>query len=165
MEKKNHIFQLLLIFPISVLGEKVTKCCPLDQVLSSDGCVNLPAGLSLPKVRIETNLVSFSWLKDQNKLKTGIYPSCLQQEEVYPDFTETAADTDNVPHFSEDGVFIHELKYFRPGHYCVDGELDTDDYYEADAKDSVIYEKVVLCEEKSEAINNCNMGDKNCYSR
>ena len=51
------------------------------------------------------------------------------------------------------------------GHFGDEKRLHTDDYYEADVKESVIYEKIVLCEEKSEAINNCNTGDKNCYSR
>ena len=122
-------------------------------------------GTTLPKLRAGGNLVSFQWLQGQNKLRAGFTPSCVRLGEVFPDFTETATSEENVPHFSEDGVFVHELRFYLPGEYCVDGELDTEEYqYEGEGDEGgVVYEKVVVCEEKGEMVGSCEVEDPNCY--
>ena len=126
-------------------------------------------GTNLPKLRVMGNLVSFQWLKRQNKLEEGLTPRCVKLGEVFPDFTETAASEENIPHFSEDGVFIHELQYYLPGQYCVDGELSTEQYlYEeekGDEGEQVAYEKVVVCEEKGMNVGGCNLEDPGCNPR
>ena len=73
-----------------------------------------------------------------------------------------------MPHFSQDGVFIHELRYYRPSAYCVDGELDTEeyDYEEEEGGEQLSYMKVMLCEEKGESMGGCKGNeDQNCYHR
>ena len=85
--------------------------------------------------KVEGSLDDFQWLAEQNRLHAGQTPSCVKLGEVFPDFTETATAEENVPHFNEDGVFIHKLRFYLPGQYCVDGEMDTGDYqyqYEGD---------------------------------
>ena len=105
----------------------------------------------------------------QKKLKAGFTPSCVKVGEVFPDFTETATSQENVPHFSEDGVFIHELRFYLPGQYCVDGELDTEEYqYEDDGEEEegrIVYAKVVVCEEKGKVVASCEVEGPNCYHR
>ena len=128
-------------------------------------------GTALPKIRVGGGLVSFKWLKDQKMLKEGVTPRCVQPGEVFPDFTETATSEENVPHFSQDGVFIHELRYYRPAAYCVDGELDTEEYqYEEEEEEEegeeLSYLKVMLCEEKGESMGGCKGNeDQSCYHR
>ena len=130
-------------------------------------------GTSLPRIRVEASLVTFKWLKDQNRLKTGSEPSCVKLGEVFPDFTETATLKENMPHFSEDGAFIHELQYYLPGAYCVDGEVETELYeqYEEEEEEQNIgdqssYIKVILCEEKGESMGGCRAVEQNnCYNR
>ena len=125
-------------------------------------------GTALPKIRVGGSLVSFKWLKGQKMLKEGLTPSCVKLGEVFPDFTETATLEENVPHFTEDGVFIHELRYYRPGDYCVDGELDTEQY---DEEKEVVgggqpsYIKVMTCEEKGKSMGGCKVDDPNCHHR
>ena len=124
-------------------------------------------GTTLPKLRVGGSLVSFQWLAGQKKLQEGLTPSCVRLGEVFPDFTETATTEENFPHFSEDGVFIHELRFYLPGQYCVDGELDTEEYqYEGEGDEGgVAYEKVVVCEEKGKEVGSCDEEDPNCYRR
>ena len=126
-------------------------------------------GTTLPKLRVGGSLVSFQWLARQKKLQTGFTPSCVRLGEVFPDFTETATSEENVPHCSEDGVFIHELRIYLPGQYFVDGELDTEEYqyqYEGDGdKGGLAYEKVAVCEEKGKVMGSCKVEDPNCYHR
>ena len=162
------LLHLLLFPPARISCQKVVKCCPLDQVMSEGGCVNLPAGTSLPSVRVMGSLVTFQWLAGQDMVQEGPTPSCTKLGEVYPDFTETAASEDNVPHFSDDGVFVHELKYYLPGQYCVDGELEAEqDYYGEGEQENqeVAYEKVVMCEEKAKNMGECALEDSNCHPR
>jgi hypothetical protein len=120
----------------------------------------MKSGTALPKIRVGGSLASFKWLKDQKMLKEGSTPRCVKQGEVFPDFTETAAVEKSVPHFSEDGVFIHELRYYRPGGYCVDGEVDIEGGGEQSS-----YIKVMVCEEKGESMGGCKDEDQNCYDR
>ena len=124
-------------------------------------------GTALPKIRVGGGLVSFKWLKDQKMLKEGVTPRCVKPGEVFPDFTETATSEENVPHFSQDGVFIHELRYYRPSAYCVDGELDTEEYQyeEEEGGEELSYMKVMLCEEKGKSMGGCKDKDQNCYHR
>ena len=124
------------------------------------------------RIRVEGSLVSFHWLKEQDMLQEGATPRCVKPGEVFPDFTETATSEENEPHFSEDGVFTHELRYYLPGHYCVDGERDTDygeeDYQgeeEYEGEEQVVYLKVVVCEEKGEDVEVCEHEEQNCYPR
>ena len=76
-----------------------------------------------------------------------------------------------MPHFSEDGVFIHELQYYLPGEYCVDGEVDTEQYEdeeEEEKEDDDIgpsYIKIILCEEKGKSMGGCSAEEAQCYKR
>ena len=65
-----------------------------------------------------SDLVSFKWLKDQKMLREGVRPRCEAQEDIVPDFYEAGARrglgyTRDLPFFSHDGVFVHEMKYYR----------------------------------------------------
>ena len=119
------------------------------------------------RIRVEGSLVSFKWLKEQDMLQEGATPRCVKPGEVFPDFTETATSEENEPHFSEDGVFTHELRYYLPGHYCVDGERDVE--YEGEeyqgGEEQAVYLKVVVCEEKGEHVGVCDHEEQNCYPR
>ena len=75
------------------------------------------SGTALPKIRVEGTLVSFKELKDQKMLRQGSTPRCVQQEQILPDFVDTSQ------YFSQDGVFVQPAMFFRPGAYCVDGQL------------------------------------------
>ena len=154
-------------------GSKIPKCCPLGQLLFSGVCVDMKGGAELPKIRMAGSLVTFQWLKDQQMLTEGFSPKCIDSGEVFPDFKETATSEANLPHFTKDGVFIHELMYFRPEDYCVDGELDSYEYQEEmygeeeedyEAED-VSYIKVKLCEERAESMGGCEDEGENCYPR
>ena len=160
---------LLLIPEIS--GHKISKCCPLGEILFSGVCVDMRRRKDLPKIRVGSNLLTFHHLKEQNLLEEGHDPSCKESGEVFPDFLETATLDANQPYFSPDGVFIHELNYYRPEDYCVDGELDSYEYQEEmmgekDAgEDGVSYIKVQMCEELAGRMGGCLVDKKNCYSR
>ena len=131
--------------------------------------MSMKSGTALPKIRVGASLVSFKWLKDQKMLKIGSTPKCDKQEGVFPDFTEMAASKENMPHFSEDGVFIHELRYYRPAAYCVDGQLDTESYDAEEEEErgggQPSYIKVVVCEDKWESMRSCQANDQNCHHR
>ena len=65
-----------------------------------------------------SDLVSFKWLKDQKMLREGVRPRCEAQTDIVPDFYEAGARrglgyTRDLPFFSHDGVFVHEMKYYR----------------------------------------------------
>jgi hypothetical protein len=122
----------------------------------------MKSGTALPKIRVGGSLASFKWLKDQKMLKQGATPRCVQPAGFFPDFTETATSEENMPHFSEDGVFIHELRFYRPGVYCVDGELDME---QEEGGEQPSYVKVMVCEEKGESMGGCKEEDQNCYHR
>ena len=104
-------------------------------------------------------------------------PRCVKPGEVFPDFTETATAEENQPHFSEDGVFSHELRYYLPGDYCVDGErlmeygeekYEREEYEgeeEYEGGEQAVYLKVVVCEEKGEDVEVCEHEERNCYQR
>ena len=66
-----------------------------------------------------SDLVSFKWLKDQKMLREGARPRCETHSDIVPDFYEAGARlggfTRDLPHFSHDGVFVHEMKYYREG--------------------------------------------------
>ena len=123
--------------------------------------MDMEGGAELPKIRVGGKLLSFKWLKEQGMLNEGNAPICTDSGEVFPDFTETASLEANVPHFSQDGVFIHELMYYRPEDYCVDGELDTYEYQEEEGKENkedgeeLSYIKVMLCEERAASMGGC----------
>ena len=127
----------------------------------------------MPRIRVGGTLITFHKLKEQNLLEEGHVPSCIESGEVFPDFLETATLDANQPYFSPDGVFIHELNYYRPEDYCVDEELDSYEYQEErvgeeeeEARDdSVSYIKVQICEEQAESMGGCLADKKNCYSR
>ena len=133
--------------------------------------MDMEGGAELPKIRVGGKLLSFKWLKEQGMLNEGNAPSCTDSGEVFPDFTETASLEANVPHFSQDGVFIHELMYYRPEDYCVDGELDTYEYQEEEGKESeedveeLSYIKVMLCEERAASMGGCEDKTRSCYPR
>ena len=128
-------------------------------------------GTELPKIRVGGHLLTFQQLKDQNLLEEGYVPSCTESGEVFPDFLETATLDANQPYFSPDGVFIHELEYYRPEDYCVDGELDSYEYQEdimeeeEVGQDGESYIKVMMCEEQASSMGECLEDKKNCYSR
>ena len=48
-------------------------------------------------------------------LKQLSRPKCEINEEIVPDFQEINVDVDSLPYLSHDGVFVHEMKYYRPG--------------------------------------------------
>jgi hypothetical protein len=132
----------------------------------------MESGTELPKIRVGGKLTSFNGLKEQGILNEGLAPSCTESGEVFPDFTETATLEANVPHFSQDDVFIHELMYYRPEDYCVDGELDTYDYQEEEefekdeeGGEQLSYIKVMLCEERVASMGRCEDKTKSCYPR
>jgi hypothetical protein len=133
--------------------------------------VSMTSGTALSKIIVGGSLVSFKWLKDQKMLKEGSTPRCVKPAEIYPDFLDTVASEENEPHFSEDGVFVHELKYYRHGAYCVDGELDSvGDKQEAreegdDGEQNLSYIKVMLCEEKGRSMGGCKDRDQTCHHR
>ena len=54
-------------------------------------------------------------------LKEDARPRCDITQEIIPDFSQSV---DIVPYFSYDGVFVEEMKFHRPGTYCVDGVED-----------------------------------------
>ena len=65
-----------------------------------------------------SDLVSFKWLKDQKMLREGARPRCEAHADIVPDFYEVAGArlggyTRDLPFFSHDGVFVHEMKYYR----------------------------------------------------
>ena len=65
-----------------------------------------------------SDLVSFKWLKDQKMLREGARPRCEAHSDIVPDFYEVAGArlggyTRDLPYFSHDGVFVHEMKYYR----------------------------------------------------
>ena len=134
--------------------------------------MDMESGAELPKIRVAGKLVSFKGMKEQGMLNEGLALSCTDSGEVFPDFTETATLEANVPHFSQDGVFIHELMYYRPEDYCVDGELDTYQYQEEEEGmeneedgEQLSYIKVMLCEERAASMGGCEDKTKSCYSR
>ena len=86
-------------------------------------------------------MVSFKWLKDQKMLRQGSTPRCVKQDEVFPDFTETTTLGESMQYFSTDGVFISGSLFFRPGAYCVDGELDT----EGGGEEQPSHVRVIVC--------------------
>ena len=99
-------------------------------------------------------------------------PSCTESGEVFPDFRETATLEANQPYFTQDGVFIHELLYYRPEYYCVDGELDSYEYREEIVEeeeetggDELPYLKVQLCEEQGGSMGGCVGDRETCYAR
>ena len=63
------------------------------------------------------DMVSFKWLKDQRMLKEGVRLSkkCKINQEIVPDFYENGVDVGGLPYLSHDGVFVHEMRYYRPG--------------------------------------------------
>ena len=61
-------------------------------------------------------------------------------------------------------LILVSMGFYLPGQYCVDGELDTGEYqYEGEG--GVVYEKVVVCEEKWEVVGSFEVKDPNCYHR
>ena len=175
------IFICSLFLPLWSYAEsndKISKCCPLGQMLFSGGCVHLQDGLQLPKIRVESEIVSFEELHRRDSIRQGFVPSCTESGEVYPDFTETSTLMVNMPYFSKDGVFVHELMYYKPEDYCIDGEIDSYEYQDEmeeqeppkliikEASVQLPYFKVHLCEEKAKNVGGeCFRKDQNCYPR
>ena len=64
-------------------------------------------------------MVSFKWLKDQRMLKEGVRLSdkCKINREIVPGFNEIGVDVGGLPYLSHDGVFVHEMRYYRPGQF------------------------------------------------
>ena len=50
-------------------------------------------------------------------LKEGVRLSekCKINREIVPDFNEIGVDVGGLPYLSHDGVFVHEMRYYRPG--------------------------------------------------
>jgi hypothetical protein len=108
------------------------------------------------------NMLSFKWLKDQKMLRQGSTTRCVKQDAVFPEFRETAASGESMQHFSEDGVFISGSVFFRPGAYCVDGELDTE---REEVEQQPSHVKVIVCGERAESMGRCGEDVPNCYDR
>ena len=122
----------------------------------------MKSGTALPKIRVGGNMVSFKWLKDQKMLRQGSTPRCVKQAGVFPEFRETAAFGESMQYFSTDGVFISGSTFFRPGAYCVDGELDTE---EEGVEHQPSHVKVIVCGERGESMGKCGEVTKNCNDR
>ena len=111
-------------------------------------------------------MVSFKSLKDQKMLRQGSTPRCVKQEQILPDFVDT------TKYFSQDGFFVHQAMFFKPGAYCVDGELDTepgkqDEEWDREQQqnEQAAHIVVVVCGEKGEAMGVCEEGQTKCYGR
>ena len=114
------------------------------------------SGTALPKIILHDRPISFKRLKDQKMLKDDSMPRCNNPVEFYPYLSENIG---SKIYFSEEGVFVRDTRYFRPGAYCVDGQANTED----DEEDSVI--TVVLCDKKGRSMGECEDKDQNCFTR
>ena len=63
-------------------------------------------------------------------------------------------------------LILVSMGFYLPGQYCVDGELDNEEYlyqYEGEGDEGRgLYEKVVVCEEKGDIVRSCKVEDPNC---
>lgn len=161
------IFLHLLLLFRDIQTKKINKCCPLGKLLSSSGtsCVPMMSGTALPKVRVidpdgVSDLVSFKWLKDQKMLREGARPRCEAHADIVPDFYEVAGArlggyTRDLPYFSHDGVFVHEMKYYRPSAYCVDGVEDRE-AMDSRGGGQASYIMLLTCEEGGHDMRACS---------
>ena len=104
--------------------------------------------------------MSFKWLKDEKKLRAGWRPRCEVTQEIVPLFTEDNAG----PRLTEEGVFVQELSFYRPGLFCVDGRLDLDTS-QAQASLQPSSSLVVACQDRREARAHCPLSSPDCHSR
>ena len=120
------------------------------------------SGTALPKIRVEGSLVSYKLLKDQKMLRQGSTPRCVQQEQILPDFMDT------TQYFSQGGVFVQQAMLFRPGAFCVDGQLGTkhgQEEEEQQHREQAGHTVVVVCGERKESMGECEKDNPNCYQR
>ena len=122
----------------------------------------MKSGTALPKIRVGGNMISFKWLKDQKMLRQGSTPRCVKQDGVFPEFEQTATLEESMQYFSTDGVFISGSTFFRPGTYCVDGELDTE---EEGGEQQPSHVKVIVCGERGESMGRGGEEAQHCYDR
>ena len=113
--------------------------------------------------------MSFKWLKDQKKLREGWRPRCEISAEIEARFDEENVE---VPRLTEQGVFVQERSYYRPGVFCVDGRLDTLDTVGVDTSQSEnslhlqpSYIVVLTCQDRREATSHCPLSSPDCHSR
>ena len=105
-----------------------------------------------------SSLVSFKWLKDEKKLREGWRPRCEASQEILPSFTSGQAQ------LTEEGVFVQQLSFLRPGHFCVDGRLDDTSQAEPGLQPS--YTVVVACQDRLETTGPpCPLSSPACHSR
>ena len=157
--------KFLLLVPLLYPGHchKIPKCCPLGKLLSGSECISMKSGTALPKILLEDTLVSFKWLKDQKMLRQGSTPRCVRQDQVFPLFRESSGAA--VEYFSKDAVFVAESFFFRPGAYCVDGEVEEVVSREGGGGEQPSHIKVVVCGERGESRGGCKDGTHSCYPR
>ena len=105
--------------------------------------------------------MSFKWLKDQKKLREGWRPRCEISGEIVANFDEENVE---VPRLTEDGVFVEELSYYRPGVFCVDGRLDTSQAEFSSAQPS--HTVVLACRDRREDTGpSCPLSSPACHSQ
>ena len=105
-------------------------------------------------------MVSFKWLKDQKKLREGWRPRCQISAEIVAMFAEENVE---VPRLTEEGVFVQELSFYRPGVFCVDGRLDTS---QPGSRLQPSYSVVLTCQDRREASTaQCPLSSPDCHSR
>jgi hypothetical protein len=63
MSRLLNVHNILALFSILFIGQicsqKISKCCPLGQLLSEGGCVSAGEGIDLTKIRVEGSLFPF----------------------------------------------------------------------------------------------------------
>ena len=158
-----NVLNLMLVFLYLVgmaKSHKIHKCCPLGKLLSGAKCISMKSGTALPKILVEGSMVSFKELKDQKILRQGNTPRCVKKDQMFPQFIESNGSAKE--YFSQDGVFVSQSLFFKPGAYCVDGEADS---VGEDDEEQSSHIKVVVCGERGESMGGCMDGQDHCYPR
>ena len=120
----------------------------------------MKSGTALPKIMVGDSMLSFKELKDQKMLRQGSTPKCVEKDEIFTQFQESAGTSKE--YFSQDGVFVSKSLFFKTGAYCVDGEADT---VGEDEEEQSSHIKVVVCEGRGESMGDCQEGQDPCYPR
>ena len=159
----NVLNQLVVTLFLMCMTEshKIPKCCPLGKLLSGESCISMRSGTALPKIMVGDSMLSFKELKDQKMLRQGSTPMCVEKDEIFTQFQESAGTAKD--YFSQDGVFVSKSLFFKPGAYCVDGEADTNVENEEKRQSSQI--KVVVCRERGDSMGGCLDNQDHCYTR
>ena len=64
---------------------------------------------------------------------------------------------------TEEGVFVQEQSFYRPGVFCVDGRLDTS---QPDTRLQPSYSVVLACQDRRETRTpHCPLSSPDCHSR